>query len=64
MDVDFIFKIAGIGIVVTVIGQVLSRAGRDDIAMLATLSGLIVVLLMVVNMISSFFQSIRGMFAL
>ena len=64
MDVDFIFKIAGIGIVVTVIGQVLTRAGRDDIAMLTTLSGLVVVLMMVVGMISSFFTSIRGMFSL
>lgn len=64
MDVDFVFRIAGIGIVVTVIGQVLSRAGRDDIAMLTTLSGLVVVLMMVVNMISSFFSSIRGLFAL
>lgn len=64
MDVDFIFKIAGIGILVTVISQVLTRAGRDDIAMLTTLSGLVVVLLMVVNMISDFFTSIRSMFAL
>ncbi len=64
MDVDFVFKIAGIGIVVTVIGQILSRAGRDDIAMLATLSGLVVVLMMVVNMISSFFDTIRSLFAL
>ncbi len=64
MDVDFIFKIAGIGIVVTVIGQVLSRAGRDDIAMLATLSGLVVVLMMVANMISGFFNSVRSLFAL
>ena len=64
MDVDFVFKIAGIGIVITVIGQVLTRAGRDDIAMLTTLSGLVVVLMMVVGMISSFFTSIRGMFAL
>jgi len=64
MDVDFVFRIAGIGILVTVIGQVLSRAGRDDIAMLATLSGLVVVLLMVVSLISDFFTRIRGMFAL
>ena len=64
MDVDFVFRIAGIGILVTVIGQVLSRAGRDDIAMLATLSGLVVVLLMVVGLISDFFTRIRGMFAL
>ena len=64
MDVDFVFRIAGIGILVTVIGQVLTQAGRDDIAMLATLSGLVVVLLMVVNMISGFFSDIRAMFAL
>ena len=64
MDIDFVFRIAGIGILVTVIGQVLTRAGRDDIAMLATLSGLVVVLMMVVNMISGFFTSIRAMFAL
>ena len=64
MDVDFIFRIAGIGVIVTIIGQLLTRAGRDDIAMLATLSGLVVVLMMVVNMISSFFDTIRSLFAL
>lgn len=64
MNIDFVFKIAGIGIVVTVIGQVLTRAGRDDIAMLTTLSGLVIVLMMVVNMISGFFADIRGLFAL
>ena len=55
MDIDFVFRIAGIGIIVTVISQLLTRAGRDDIAMLATLSGLVVVLMMVVGMISDFF---------
>lgn len=64
MNIDFVFKIAGIGIIVTVISQLLTRAGRDDIAMLATLSGLVVVLLMVVNMISDFFSSVRSLFAL
>ena len=64
MDIDFVFRIAGIGIIVTVISQLLTRAGRDDIALLATLSGLVVVLMMVVGMISSFFTAIRGMFAL
>ena len=63
MTIDFVFKIAGIGILVTVIAQVLTRAGRDDIAMLATLSGLVVVLMMVVNMLSDFFNSIRSLFA-
>ena len=64
MDVDFVFRIAGIGVVVTVISQLLSRAGRDDMAMLATLSGLVIVLMMVVNMISDFFTSIRSLLSL
>ena len=61
MDIDFVFRIAGIGIIVTVISQLLTRAGRDDIAMLATLSGLVVVLMMVVEMISDFFSGIRSL---
>ena len=61
MDIDFVFRIAGIGIIVTVISQLLTRAGRDDIALLATLSGLVVVLMMVVGMISDFFASIRSL---
>ena len=64
MGIDFVFKIAGIGIIVTIIAQILSRAGRDDIARLVTLSGLVVVLLMVAGMISDFFASLRSLFAL
>ena len=64
MNLDFVFRIAGIGIIVTVISQLLSRAGRDDMAMLATLSGLVIVLMMVVNMISDFFSSVRSLFSL
>ncbi|MBQ8109734.1 MAG: stage III sporulation protein AC [Clostridia bacterium] len=64
MDIDFIFRIAGIGVIVTVISQLLTRAGRDDMAMLATLSGLVLVLLMVVNAISDFFTTIRALFGL
>ena len=64
MDIDFVFRIAGIGVIVTVISQLLSRAGRDDMAMLATLSGLVIVLMMVVNMISDFFNTMRALFAL
>ena len=64
MEVDFIFRIAGIGVIVTVIAQLLTRAGRDDIAMLATLSGLLIVLLMVVNQISDFLASVRSLFSL
>lgn len=64
MDIDFVFKIGAIGILITVISQVLSRAGREDIATLATLAGLVVVLLMVVGMVSDFFREIRVMFEL
>lgn len=64
MDVDVLFRIAAIGILVTVISQVLTRAGREEIATLATLSGLVVVLIMVINMISELFTSIRTLFSL
>ena len=62
MDVNFIFRIGAIGILITVVSQVLIRAGRADVATLATLAGLIVVLMMVVNMVAEFFESIRVMF--
>ena len=64
MQVDFIFKIAAIGIIVAVLNQVLIRAGREDQAMLTTLAGIIVVLSMVVKEISSLFSVIRGLFGL
>lgn len=64
MDINFVFKIGAIGILITVISQILARAGREDIATLASLAGLIVVLMMVVNMVSEFFESIRVMFHL
>ena len=64
MEIELIFKIGAIGILVTVISQVLKRAGREDIASFATLAGLIVVLMMVVDMIADFFASIRTMFGL
>lgn len=64
MSVDLVFKIAAIGILVAVLSQVLTRAGREDIAMLTTLAGLVIVLLMVVNLISDFFGSVRAIFSL
>ncbi len=64
MNVDVVFKIAAIGILVAVLSQVLTRAGREDIALLTTLAGLIVVLVMVVNLISDFFGSVRSIFSL
>lgn len=64
MGVDLVFRIAAIGILITVTNQVLVRAGREDIGTLTTLAGLVVALLMVVNMLSDFFSSLRDMFAL
>ena len=62
MEIEFVFKIGAIGILVTVISLLLKRAGREDMATLATMAGLIVVLMMVVGMVSEFFESIRMMF--
>ena len=61
MEIDLIFKIAAIGVLVAVLTQVLNRAGREDIATLVALSGLVVVLVMVVDMISDFFETVRAM---
>ena len=62
MDFEMVLKNGALGILITIISQVLSRAGRDDIATLATLAGLIVVMVMVLNMVSDFFNQIRAMF--
>ena len=59
MDVDLIFKIAAIGIIVAVLNQVLIRSGREEQAMLTTLAGLIVVLTMVVTEISELFRLVK-----
>ena len=64
MDVDFIFRIAAIGILVAVLNQVLSRSGRDEQAMMTTLAGLVVVLMMVVQKISDLFALVKGLFGL
>ena len=64
MVVDFIFRIAAIGILVAVLNQVLSRSGRDEQAMMTTLAGLVVVLMMVVQKISDLFLLVKGLFGL
>jgi len=64
LSVDLVFKIAAIGVLVSVLAQVLSRAGRDDMAMLTTLTGLVIVLLMVANLVSDFFTSVKSIFNL
>jgi len=64
LSVDLVFKIAAIGVLVSVLAQVLTRAGRDDMAMLTTLTGLVIVLLMVANLVSDFFTSVKSIFNL
>ena len=64
MNVEIIFKIAAIGIVVAVICQILKKSDRDDIATLVGLAGLVIVLSMVISLISELFTSIKDMFAL
>ena len=64
MEVDLIFKIAAIGILVAVLNRVLSRAGRDEQAMMTTLAGLVVVLMMVVQEIASLFDLVKDLFSL
>lgn len=64
MDIDLLFKIAAIGILVAVLHQVLVRAGREDQAMMTTLAGIIVVLTIVIKEISNLFATVRTVFNL
>lgn len=64
MEVEMIFKIAAIGIIVAVLNQVLKSSGRDEQAMLTTLTGLIVVLLMIVKQIAELFSTVESLFGL
>ncbi len=64
MDIDFVFRIAAIGIIVAVLNQLLIRSGREEQAMMTTLAGLVVVLMMVVTQISILFETIKNVFGL
>ena len=64
MDVDLIFRIAAIGILVSVLNQVLSRSGREEQATMTTLAGLVVVLMMVVQEIAELFTMVKVLFGL
>ena len=64
MDVDLIFKIAAIGILVSVLNQVLTRSGRDEQATMIKLTGLVVVLMRVVQEISDLFSLVKNLFGL
>ena len=62
MQIDLIFKVAAIGIIVAVPGQLLIRSGREEQAMLTTLAGLIVVLMIIVQQIGQLFETIKNVF--
>lgn len=62
MDVDLIFKIAAVGIMVAVLNLLLSRAGRDEQALMTTIAGLVVVLVVIVREISGLFDLIKSLF--
>lgn len=64
MDVDLVFKIAAVGILVSVLNQVLTRSGREEQATMTTLAGLIVILMMVVQKISELFELVKTLFGL
>lgn len=64
MEVNFIFKIAAIGLIVAVMNTILVRSGRDEQAMLTTIAGIIVVLMMLIPQISSLFKTIKDLFDL
>lgn len=62
MEIDLIFKIAAIGIIISILNQVLSRSGREEQATMTTLAGLIVVLMMVAQKISELFDLVKSLF--
>ena len=64
MNVDLIFKIAAIGILVSVLNQLLIRSGREEQAMMTTLAGLIAVLMMLIDEISNLFDTVKSVFGL
>lgn len=62
MDVTLVFQIAGLGIIVAVLSQLLKRAERDEQALMITIAGLVIVMLMLVNEISELFETVRTVF--
>lgn len=64
MDVDMIFKIAAIGIIVAVLNQLLIRSGREEQALLTTIAGLVVALMMIISQISDLFTTVKNTFGL
>lgn len=64
MDYDLIFKIAGLGIIISILNRILTQMGREEQAMMTTLVGVIIVLLMVIDLISQLFENVKTVFQL
>ena len=64
MEIDLIFQIAGIGIIVAVLNQLLIRSGRDEQALMTTIAGLVIVLLLLVGKIAELFETIKSVFGI
>lgn len=64
MDMDLIFKIAAVGIITAILSKLLYQSGKDEIAMMTSLAGTIVVLIMVIGMIARLFDTVKTMFQL
>jgi len=64
MDVDMIFKIAAVGMIVAILNQLLVRSGREEQALLTTIAGLVVALMMIISQISDLFNTVKGTFGL
>lgn len=64
MEIGILFKMAGIGLIITVLCQILKKSDRDDIATLVSIVGLVIVLAVVVGMVGDLFTEIRGIFGL
>lgn len=64
MDIDVIFKVAAVGLIVAVLNQVLSRSGKEEYTMITTLSGIVIVLMMVIPYITELFRTVKSVFGL
>ena len=64
MEIDLIFKIAAVGIIIAVLNQLLAKSGREDMATLVTIAGLVIVLMMILSLIGDFFDSVKNIFEL
>jgi len=64
MDIDIIFKIAGIGILTAVINQILKLAGKEEVATFVTITGIVIVLFSVIDLISNLFNTVKTLFSI